>query len=194
VVLDEQTVDDVSRLGCALPRDRLVAGSLKPRYLPSDAPQLYRGGAQLAEREGRPLEWTYRSTFPTTARTPRPYLFVHLTWSVVHRSPRIEVLIDAELEQVLETKARGLRCRLLAFGATDDHVHVLVSYPPTLSIADLAQGLKGFSSRALNYGRPDRWLRWQTGYFAESVNRRVLETSADYVRSQRKRHESTVRW
>lgn len=83
-----------------------------------------------------PLDLPHKSSHALT------YLFVHLTWAVAHRGSRLDPSMDAPLERVLDAKARDLHCRLLAFGAAVDHVHVLLRVPPTLSIADVAQGLK----------------------------------------------------
>ncbi len=56
-----------------------------------------------------------------------------------------------------------------------DHVHLLVNYPPTLSVSNLVNSLKGVSSRLLRRDRPDiaeryyyKGVLWSPSYFAAS--------------------------
>lgn len=56
-----------------------------------------------------------------------------------------------------------------------DHVHVLIQYSPSQSIAEVVQILKGGTSRVIRQEFPDLqeflWgdSFWADGYFAESV-------------------------
>jgi putative transposase len=54
------------------------------------------------------------------------------------------------------TKVCGtMDCAMLAGDGEADHVHLLVEYPPKLSISVLVNALKGTSSRLLRSERPD---------------------------------------
>ncbi|MBI2392052.1 MAG: IS200/IS605 family transposase [Deltaproteobacteria bacterium] len=114
------------------------------------------------------------------------WLFVHLVWSPHRRSAVLTPDWETRADRAIRAKALQLRCEVLAYAASGDHVHVLVRYDATISIADLVQGLKGVSSHALNASGP---FRWQRGYFAESVHRRDLDPLRDYIERQRTRHE-----
>jgi Transposase IS200 like len=46
-------------------------------------------------------------------------------------------------------------CRLLASDGEADHLHILVAYPPKLSVSVLVNALKGTSSRMLRRNRPE---------------------------------------
>lgn len=47
-------------------------------------------------------------------------------------------------------KVRGdFECNLKEFNGEKDHMHLLVNYPPTVSISKLVNSLKGVSSRNL---------------------------------------------
>ncbi len=56
----------------------------------------------------------------------------------------------------------------------DDHVHLLVEYPPKIAVSNLVNGLKGLSSRLLRKERPDiqksywKGVLWSPSYFASS--------------------------
>lgn len=116
-------------------------------------------------------------------------LVVHLIWSTRKRVPWLEPRFDAWLAALLERKARALDCRLVAAGNAADHVHVLVVYPPRVSVAQIAHRLKGASSRAIHLALPEtQGLVWQVGYWAESVTPIALEPLVAYVRGQRAHH------
>lgn len=103
-------------------------------------------------------------------------LVAHLLWSTRTRVPWLEPRFDAWLAALLERKARALDCRLVAAGNAADHVHVLVCYPPRVSVAQIAHRLKGAWSRAIHLTLPKtQGLVWQVGYWVESVTAIALE-------------------
>jgi len=108
-------------------------------------------------------------------------LFVHFVWTTQHRVPTIEPEHDARLHQLISDAAASVGCELMAVGNASDHVHVVVRVSAKVSIAALAQRLKG---RTSYFGG---W-RWQRGYFAECVAQRDLAEKVTYVRSQRRHH------
>ncbi len=118
-------------------------------------------------------------------------LFAHLVWATRHRASKLEPSADASLAALLERKARRLDARILAAGNAADHVHVLLRYPPRVSVAQIAHLLKGASSRALNRLAPNHSLAfWQVGYWAESVGPTDLDPLVGYIRQQRAHHRA----
>jgi putative transposase len=70
----------------------------------------------------------------------------------------------------------------------DDHVHLLVAYPPQVAVARLVNSLKGVSARRLRQRyrvRTHRWHLWSPSYFASSAGGVLLETLRAYIRQQR---------
>jgi putative transposase len=82
-------------------------------------------------------------------------LTVHLVWATRDRRPWLDPSIDARLSELISRKPEELGCRAIAVGNACDHVHVLVSHPPTLTVANIAHRLKGASSRILAGHLPD---------------------------------------
>ena len=67
--------------------------------------------------------------------------------------------------------ARENNMKALAIGGIEDHIHLLISLPATLSIAKAIQLLKGGSSKWVHDRFPDHNnFKWQEGYGAFSVN------------------------
>jgi len=81
---------------------------------------------------------------------------------------------------------------LRACDGEDDHVHLLVEYPPTVLLPTLVNSLKGVSSRLLRQQRPDIARRywknvlWSPSYFAASCGGAPLDSIRRYVEQQRK--------
>jgi putative transposase len=81
---------------------------------------------------------------------------------------------------------------LVEMNGEADHVHLLVEYPPKVSISALVRSLKGVSSRMLRQERPDithhywREMLWSPSYFAASCGGAPLEIIRQYVEQQQR--------
>ena len=73
-----------------------------------------------------------------------------------------------------------------------DHIHLLVSYPPNISVTSIARRLKQESTREL-WDRYPEWLRrhfwkehtfWSDGYFVCSIGEASPETVRKYIENQ----------
>jgi putative transposase len=82
--------------------------------------------------------------------------------------------------------------QLLAFDGEDDHVHLLVAYPPKVAVASLVNSLKGASSRLVRQAEfPEVRQRlwgghfWSPSYCAVSCGGAPLKIIKQYVEQQR---------
>ena len=73
-----------------------------------------------------------------------------------------------------------------AIGGMEDHVHLLLQIPSTMSIADAPRVIKTNSS--LWMGREQPKFAWQTGYSAFSVSKSKISTVVRYIREQERHH------
>ena len=119
-----------------------------------------------------------------------PYwrLHYHLVWATYHREPLLEEQAQQLISAVAQTKAGTLRIVVHAIGFMPDHVHLAVSIPPALSVADCVRHFKGASSRRIN--GDFRAFAWQAEYGAISVGERSLPRVIDYVLRQAEHHSS----
>jgi putative transposase len=117
-------------------------------------------------------------------------LLVHVVWATLRRRPLLQPSFDHILVAIIGKKARDLDCVLLAAGCGSDHVHSLLRLAPSARLADLVQRIKGGSAYDANHqARVPEPIHWQAGYWAESLGPGDFEPLADYVRSQRIRHD-----
>ena len=118
-------------------------------------------------------------------------VLVHLVWATWDRTRRLDQEVEAIVRNAIATQASRLHCPLHAFGASDEHVHVLIELEKKVAIASLVRALKGASGHDVTRMRPDLQFRWQSqGYGAFSVSERDPGNVVDYIRSQRERHRS----
>ena len=116
-------------------------------------------------------------------------LHYHLVWATCRREPLIDAAGEALVRRTLYGKAKELGVLIHALGNVEDHVHVVASMPPKLSVADCVGKFKGASSHRVNQERRHRTFQWQAGYGALTLGARSLATVIAYVRNQRAHHD-----
>jgi REP element-mobilizing transposase RayT len=120
-------------------------------------------------------------------------LFLHLVWSTWDRLPLITAEIEHRLYRQIESEARKLGCIVLAIGGIADHMHVLLSIPATITVADLVKQLKGVSSHFVNEAiQPDTQFKWQGSYGAFTVSRWDTAKLVSYINQQKEHHASNT--
>ena len=116
-------------------------------------------------------------------------LFYHLIWSNHDRQPILTGAREKMFYGVLYRKAEDLGLIIHAAGNVDDHVHVVVSIPPKLSVAECVRKIKGASAYAINHmPGDDGQFQWQSGYGALTIGERSLETVMAYATKQKEHH------
>ena len=118
-------------------------------------------------------------------------LNVHLVFVTKYRRDVLDAKALEWLQGHFAKVCEQMEARLLACDGEDDHVHLLVEYPPKLAIAALVNALKGTSSRLLRKEMPhvaNRYWQgalWTPSYFAASAGGAPLAVLRQYVEQQR---------
>ena len=82
-----------------------------------------------------------------------------------------------------------MECIPHAINGMSDHIHVVISVPPKLSIATVIGQLKGASSHRVNeIFVSHNSFAWQAEYSVFSVSEKVLPRIVEYVKNQKKHH------
>jgi len=72
----------------------------------------------------------------------------------------------------------------------DDHIHLLVNYPPKVAVSALVYSLNGVSSRRLWQNNPDlvrrywKGVLWSPSYFAASCGGAPISIIRQYIEQQ----------
>ncbi len=94
------------------------------------------------------------------------------------------------IEKSFKEVANKMNFKVLEFNGEADHVHVLIEYPPKLSISLMVNTLKGVSSRRYGqagYAKPyGKSALWSPSYFVSSVGGAPLEVLKTYIKKQEK--------
>ena len=115
-------------------------------------------------------------------------LCVHLVWRTWDSLPIIEPGCERRLHRAMEAEAQDMGCTVHAIGGTAEHVHLLVSIPPTLAVSDLVKQVKGTTSKFANEVLTPGRFKWQGHYGAYSLSPEDLDVVKEYIRRQKEHH------
>lgn len=123
----------------------------------------------------------------------------HIVWTTKYR---YKVLIDRKAERVRELirqSCNSMDVRILRGSVGREHIHLMVSVPPSLAISKLVQQLKGKTSRVLLNEYKDLrkryWVQhlWASGYFCRTVGSVTRDTIKDYIENQSDEYDETFK-
>ena len=116
-------------------------------------------------------------------------IFLHLNWHTKNDQPMLKGDVEEFCHSAIKQKAEFIPgVQLYGIGGTDDHIHIAISIEPSVTISDMVQELKGFSSHEVNRRLERKALEWQRGYGVVSFGRAHLDWVLGYIRDQREHH------
>lgn len=101
-------------------------------------------------------------------------LHVHLVFVTKYRKKVFGSVALEELRKISMEVCKDFDSILIEFEGEKDHVHLLIEYPPKVSISKLVNSLKGVSSRHLRRRIPSlknhywKGVLWSPSYFTGS--------------------------
>ncbi|BAZ10551.1 transposase IS200-like protein [Calothrix sp. NIES-4071] len=117
-------------------------------------------------------------------------IYYHIVWATKKRQPLITPDREPELYNYIIGKADFLKCITHAIGGIEDHIHIVVSIPPTMAVSEFVKAIKGSSSHHLNYTNTTTSPKftWQEGYGVFSLGSKQVDDAVNYVRNQKIHH------
>ena len=119
-------------------------------------------------------------------------MHVHLVFVTKYRRDVFTKEILDDMCGILANVCRDFESELVEFDGEDDHVHLLVNYPPKVSVSSLVNSLKGVSSRMIRQKqypsiRKKLWggALWSPSYFAGSCGGAPIEIVRQYIEQQK---------
>lgn len=124
----------------------------------------------------------------------------HIIWGTKYRNKWMTVELEEEIKQILHDIAleNGFTIEHIEIGI-DDHIHLLVSAPPKLSVTVIVKCLKGTSSfrlfrlhpelKKFYWKKEDRHI-WSPSYFVESIGTTNVGAVAKYIDDQRLKEQN----
>lgn len=121
-------------------------------------------------------------------------MHVHLVFVAKYRRKVFDGDAIRRLRGMFERVCTDFESTLIEMDGEDDHVHLLVEYPPKVAVSALVNSLKGVSSRMLRKERPDihdrYWknMLWSPSYFASSCGGAPISIIRQYIDQQNTPH------
>ena len=119
-------------------------------------------------------------------------LHVHLVFLTKYRGSVFNAQMLTRREEVMRAVCGDFGADLREFNGQEDHVHLLVHYPPSVALSRLLNSLKGVSLRYLRVENVARFNRagtrahlWSPSYFAASCGGAPLAIVKDYIAQQK---------
>jgi putative transposase len=117
-------------------------------------------------------------------------IHLHIVWITKYRHKVLYKEVAERVRAIVREECRKSGVDILKGHVSSNHVHVLVSIPPQVTISRLIQRMKGKSSyhllREFPHLRKRFWGRhvWARGYFCRSSGNVTDEVIKAYIESQ----------
>ena len=114
----------------------------------------------------------------------------HIVWITKYRYKILTGQIALRLRELIRQGCEANKIYIIKGSISSDHVHILVSCPPNISVSKMMQYLKGRSSKKLQEEFPKLKKRywgqrlWATGYFCRTVGTVTDEIIKEYIENQ----------
>ena len=117
-------------------------------------------------------------------------MHVHLVFVTKYRKDVFTKSMLDSMKRMFKKVCLDFEAELTEFNGEDDHVHLLINYPPKVAVSNLVNSLKGVSSRHLRKEFPEIKSKlwggslWSPSYFASSCDGAPLEIIKQYIKQQ----------
>ena len=117
-------------------------------------------------------------------------IYIQVVFSVKGRQNLILSNWKDELHKYICGIVSGTKQKVLAIGGVADHIHILISVNPSVSISDLVKDIKANSSRWINERSFIKGkFQWQEGFGAFSYSYKEIDRVVKYINNQEKHHQ-----
>lgn len=117
-------------------------------------------------------------------------LKIHLIWITKYRYKLLKGPVGYRLRELIRQGCEAQGIQIIDGNIRADHVHLLLSIPPSMSVSQVAQYLKGRSSHLLQDEFPQLKKRywgqhmWGRGYFCATVGAVTEDMIKAYIENQ----------
>jgi len=118
-------------------------------------------------------------------------MHVHLVFVTKYRREVFTKEILDDLRGIFFGVCNDFEAELVEFDGEEDHIHLLVNYPPKVAVSNLVNSLKGVSSRMIRQEkypsiRKKLWggALWSPSYFAGSCGGAPISVIRQYIEQQ----------
>ena len=123
----------------------------------------------------------------------------HIVWTTKYRYRVLNGKIALRVRELIRQSCNSMEVNIIKGSIGKEHIHILVSCPPSISVSKLVQLLKGKTSKVLlsEYKELKKkyWGQhlWAAGYFCRSVEFITQETIKEYIENQSDEYEENFK-
>lgn len=117
-------------------------------------------------------------------------MHVHLVFVTKYRRRVFTAAMLDDIRDIFASVCADFEADLIEMDGEDDHVHLLVNYPPKVAVSVLVNSLKGVSSRLMRQQHPAlvrrywKGVLWSPSYFAASCGGAPISIIRQYIEQQ----------
>ena len=117
-------------------------------------------------------------------------IYLHVIFHTKTTSPTVETEHLERLHSYIGKLVNTTGCQILCVGGTENHVHALLMFSRTETVAHVVEEMKRNSSRWIKTLSPQyKQFAWQGGYAAFSVSQSQVDTVTAYIKNQMEHHK-----
>lgn len=123
----------------------------------------------------------------------------HIVWTTKYRYKVLQGKIAERLREIIRQSCNSMNVTIIKGAIGKEHVHMLISCPPSISVSRIVQQLKGRTSKILMNENKELkkkyWGQhmWGVGYFCRSVGTVTQEIIKDYIENQTDEYEENFK-
>lgn len=117
-------------------------------------------------------------------------IYIHIIFSVKGRQNLIQKTWKEELYKYICGIVNGKEQKVYAIGGMADHIHILLSIKPNITLSDIVRDIKANSSKWINdKGYVKDKFQWQEGFGAFSYAQSQVDNVIAYINNQEQHHQ-----
>ena len=117
-------------------------------------------------------------------------IYLHIIFHIKTTSPLVKDEHLLRLHQYIGSIVNKTGCQVLCVGGTGNHVHALVMFSKTETVAHVIEEMKRNSSRWIKALSPNyEQFSWQGGYSVFSVSQSQVDIVVAYIKNQAEHHK-----
>jgi len=114
--------------------------------------------------------------------------YYHIIFGTKYREPIITPTIEKLLKKYIPRKIKEKEGLAIELNMVEDHLHLLASIPPKVSVSEFIHKIKGSSSHFINVNFDKQFFYWQAGYGALTLSEKGIPFVRQYIANQKQRH------
>ena len=123
----------------------------------------------------------------------------HIVWTTKYRYKVLMGKITLRARELIRQSCNSMNITIIKGNIGKEHIHLLISCPPSISVSKIVQQLKGKTSRVLLSEYKELKKRywgqhlWSTGYFCRSVGTVTRDIIKEYIENQQDEYEENFK-